>query len=98
MGSGVRGGSLGPLTQLAHLLTFAIEGQSIVLVGFIMLRTCDAILRPHRFGEVSRWSAYRRALGQTGRLYVLVIVILLVGAIYEAFELIYIVKVPEYVP
>jgi hypothetical protein len=90
--------SLGPLTLLAHLLAFAIEGQSIILVGFIMLRTFDAILRPQRFGEVSRWSAYRRALGQTGRLYVVILVILLVGAIYEAFELVYVVKVSEYVP
>lgn len=89
--------SIGSWSLLAHLVTFAIEGQSIILVVFILLRTCDAILRPQRFGETSRWSAYRRALGQTGRLYVLIIVILLVGAIYEAFEILYIVKIPELV-
>jgi hypothetical protein len=37
-------------------------------------------------------------LGQTARLYVLIIVILLVGAVYEAFELVYIVKIPELAP
>jgi hypothetical protein len=90
--------STGSWSALVHLLTFAIEGQSIILVLFIMLRTCDAILRPHRFGETSRWSAYRQALGQTGRFYMLIVVILLVSAIYEAFEILYIVKIPELVP
>ena len=101
----VWGAAFGPLihyigswSPLVHLLTFAIEGQSITLVLFIMLRTCDAVLRPHRFGETSRWSAYRRALGQTGRLYVLIVVILFVAAIYEAFELVYIVKLHELAP
>jgi hypothetical protein len=147
--------SIGSWSPLVHLLTFAIEGQSITLVLFIMLQACDAILstamhkfvpgfrylvilsrsaakaknpvfalqerdssafglrmtnailgmnlrigvlRPHRFGETSRWSAYRRALGQTGRLYVLIIVILLVGAIYEAFGLVYVVRLHELIP
>lgn len=90
--------SIGSWRPVVHLLAFAIEGQSIVLVLFIMLRTCDAVLRPERFGETSRWSAYRRALAQTGRLYVLIVVILLVGAIYEAFEILYIVKIPKLVP
>lgn len=89
---------IGSLSLLAHLVTFAIEGQSIILALFILLRTCDAILRPQRFGEISRWSAYRRALGETRRLYMLIIVTLLVGAIYEAFEMTYIVKIPELVP
>ena len=90
--------TIGSWSPLAHLLTFAIEGQSIIFVLFIMLRTCDAILRPQRFGETSRWSAYRRALAQTGRLYVLIVVVLLVSAIYEAFEMLYIVKIPELIP
>jgi hypothetical protein len=63
-----------------------------------MLRTFDTILRPQRFGTDSRWSAYRRALGQPGRLYVVILVILLVGAIYQGFELVYVVKVSEYLP
>lgn len=90
--------SIGSWSLVAHLVTFAIEGQSIILVLFIMLRTFDAILRPQRFGETSRWSAYRRALGQTGRLYLLIVVILFVSAVFEAFEMLYIIKIPEFVP
>jgi hypothetical protein len=77
---------VGPLALLVHSFILAIEGQSIILAEFIMVRAYNAIFRPHRLGEVSRWSAYRRALGETGRLYMLIIFTLVVGAISHGLE------------
>ncbi|MGY2399415.1 hypothetical protein [Pseudomonas sp. SDO5271_S396] len=76
-------------TLIPHSLTLLIEGQAYVLAAFAVYVQGRMWLWPARYGLVSRWSGYRAGLHATGRLYVLVMLALLIGAVYEALEVIY---------
>jgi len=50
-----------------------------------------AVFKPESVGSTTRWSAYKIGLTRTGRIYLLVALVLAAAAVYEAFEVIYIV-------
>ncbi|WP_424358083.1 hypothetical protein [Methanocella sp. MCL-LM] len=75
---------------LPHLLTLLIEGEAYVIAIFGCLRQAEGLLWPARLGESSRIGGYLHAVRDNIRLLILVTVILVVGALYEAFELLYI--------
>ncbi|CAJ36020.1 hypothetical protein [Methanocella arvoryzae] len=72
---------------LPHLLTLLIEGEAYVIAIFGCLRQAEGLLWPARLGETSRVGGYLRAVRDNVRLLIPVTVILVVGALYEAFEL-----------
>jgi len=73
-----------------HYLTLLIEGEAYVIAIFGCLRQIEGLIWPRRMGETSRIGGYLRAVSDNIRLLILVAVILAVGAVYEAFELLYI--------
>ena len=78
-------------TFLFHYVTLLIEGAAYVLVAFASWVQARRFLQPRRFGLPNHRAGYVAGLRATGRLYVWVVVLLLIGAIYEAFSVIYIV-------
>lgn len=75
---------------LPHLLTLVIEGEAYVIAIFGCLRQAEGLLWPHRLGEKTRIGGYLRAVTDNIRLLIPVAIILAVGALYEAFELLFI--------
>jgi len=69
---------------LLHWVTLAIEGAAYLIVGFAAWVHGRYFLQPKRFGFASRGEGYRAGLVATLQLYVLVVILLVVGAIYEA--------------
>lgn len=76
-------------TLTPHSLTLLIEGQAYVLAAFAAYVQGRMLLWPSRYGRASRWAGYKAGVSSTARLYVLVTLALLVDAIYEAIEVIY---------
>ncbi|WP_025859227.1 stage II sporulation protein M [Pseudomonas sp. CHM02] len=76
-------------TLIPHSLTLLIEGQAYVLAAFAVYVQGRMWLWPHRYGLGSRWDGYKAGVRATGRLYLLVTLALLIGAVYEALEVIY---------
>ena len=77
------------LAMIPHLLTLILEGQAYVLT---MLAACvqgNAFLRPRSVGAEGHGRGYWLGLKDSARLYVLIIVVLAVAAVYEAVEVIY---------
>lgn len=73
---------------LIHWVTLAIEGTAYLVVGLAAWVHGRYFLQPQRFGFVSRRAGYVAGLAATLRLYVIVVVLLVVGAIYEAITVI----------
>jgi hypothetical protein len=76
-------------TLIPHSLTLLIEGQAYVLAAFAAYVHGRMFLWPGRYGLDSHRAGYREGIHATGQLYRLVILALLVGAIYEGLEVIY---------
>jgi hypothetical protein len=74
---------------LIHWVTLVIEGAAYLVVGFAAWVQGRYFLQPNRFGFVSRGAGYRAGLVATLRLYILVVILLVIGAIYEAISVIY---------
>jgi len=81
------------LAMIPHSLTLLLEGQGYILAMFAAYVQWRAILNPKSVGEERRLSAYRVGLTRTGRLYLLVAAALAIAAVYEAFEVIYIIPI-----
>lgn len=77
---------VGPL--LPHCVNMLLEGQAYVLAMLASAIHATAFLSPASVGEKSRLRGYVTGLKQTAQLYVLVIIILAVAAVYEALEVI----------
>lgn len=73
---------------LPHCVNILIEGQAYVLAMLASAIHATAFLSPDTVGEKSRLRGYVVGLKQTAQLYVLVILILAIAAIYEALEVI----------
>ena len=73
---------------LPHYLTLLIEGQAYIIAIFAIIIQGRAFLFPSRTGLASRWSGYKKGLIQSAWLYLPVILLLVIGSVYEAFELI----------
>lgn len=71
---------------LPHSLTLLLEGQAYVLAMFAAFVHAKAFLSPRSVGAKSRLAGYWVGLKMTAQLYVLVIAVLLIAAIYEVLE------------
>jgi hypothetical protein len=49
------------------------------------------VLQPERYGFASRGEAYRKGLASVAQVYLIVVSILAIAALYEAFEVIHLV-------
>jgi hypothetical protein len=79
------------LVMIPHGLTLLLEGQAYILAVFAACRLGQVVLWPESLGLTSRWRAYLAGLRETALVYLLVAIVLLVSALWEAFEVIYIV-------
>jgi hypothetical protein len=77
--------------MIPHGLTLLLEGQAYILAIFAACRLGQVLLWPESIGQTSRWRAYLAGLRETALVYILVAVVLLASALWEAFEVIYIV-------
>lgn len=78
-------------TFLIHWVTLAIEGAAYVVVGFAAWVHGRMFLQPRRYGFATRRAGYVGGLAATLKLYVLVIVLLVIGALYEAITVIHLI-------
>ena len=76
---------------IPHGLTLVIEGQAYVLAAFASYAHGRMFLWPGRYGLESRWAGYKAGGVATVWLYGLVALTLLIGAVYEGIEVIYLV-------
>ncbi|MBI3819495.1 MAG: hypothetical protein HY286_12440 [Planctomycetes bacterium] len=79
--------------DVPHSLTMIIEGQAYVLVMLAAGLHGRAFLFPKSAGVIGHWHGYVEGFKQTGRIYFLVVPILLVAAVYEAIEVIWMVQI-----
>ena len=73
---------------IPHYLTLLIEGQGYIIAAFAIYLHGKSFLFPKSIGQETRWGGYKHGIIQTAWLYVLVAIVLLIGAIYEAIEII----------
>jgi hypothetical protein len=73
---------------LPHLPTLFIEGQACVLAMLGAYIQGRAIFWPKSIGQVGHWKAYVEGVRQTGTLYLFIMAILLISAIYGGIEVI----------
>jgi hypothetical protein len=79
------------LVMIPHSLTLLLEGQAYILAIFAACRLGQVLLWPESLGLTSRWRAYLTGLRETALVYIFVAIVLLLSALWEAFEVIYIV-------
>lgn len=75
--------------MVVHSLTLVLEGQAYVLTMLASYVQGKAFLRPRSVGAERHGAGYRVGLKDSGRLYLLVVLVLAVAAAYEAVEVIY---------
>ena len=76
------------LVMIPHSLVLVLEGQAYVLAMFAVYVHGQAFLRPASVGLTSHLQGYVAGLKLSARLYLLVVIVLAVAAIYEALEVI----------
>jgi hypothetical protein len=74
------------LVMIPHSLTLLLEGQAYILTMLAVYVHGKAFLWPHSVGVASRAQGYVTGLKLSARLYLLVVLVLAVAAIYEALE------------
>ncbi|MGC1377784.1 MAG: hypothetical protein WA821_16245, partial [Anaerolineales bacterium] len=67
---------------LPHLPTLLLEGQAAVLAMLGVYVHGRALLWPETVGQKSRWKAYVEGFRQSGTMYVLIMPVLLISAVY----------------
>lgn len=77
-------------TFLVHWVTLFIEGAAYALVGFAAWVQGRMFLRPQRYGLPNRRAGYVGGLRATLKLYVPILALLVIGAIYEAISVIFV--------
>jgi len=75
--------------MIPHSLTLILEGQGYVLAMFAAYVHWKGVFRPRSIGEEKRTRAYVAGMKKTAHTYLLIALVLAVSAIYEAFEVIY---------
>ena len=78
----------GPM--IPHSITLLLEGQAYVVAMLAVWVHGVALFRPESVGATGHWAGYLEGLRKTARLYLLVAGLLLVAAVYEALEVIFI--------
>ena len=74
------------LAMIPHSLTLLLEGQGYILALLAVYIQGRAFLWPNTAGVAGHGRGYVEGLKRTGLLYVLVILVLLISAIYEVIE------------
>jgi hypothetical protein len=82
----------GWVALIPHSLTWLIEFQAYVLLAFGAYLLGKSWLRPHTVGAPNRRQGYVHGLRQIGWLALPALALLIIGAIYEAFSLVYLVN------
>ena len=78
--------------MLTHSIVLALEGEGYVIAMFAVYLLWKGVIWPKRIGEEKRLSAYLTGIRKTAYIYILITSILAISAIYEAFEVIYILR------
>jgi hypothetical protein len=71
---------------LPHLPTLLLEGQAAILAMLGVYVHGRALLWPETVGQKSRWKAYVEGFRQSGTMYVLIMPVLFISAIYGIIE------------
>jgi len=79
------------MAMIPHSLTILLEGQGYVLAMFGSYLLWARALRSRHYGYPDFKAGYWSGLKANARLYLLIVIILAVAAVYEALEIIYIV-------
>jgi hypothetical protein len=79
------------LILVPHFPTVLVEGLADVVAAFAAYVHGVQVLRPEKHGFASRGEAYWKGLAAVARLYLIVVLILAIAALYEAFEVIHLV-------
>ncbi|MEV0615413.1 stage II sporulation protein M [Nonomuraea sp. NPDC050404] len=79
------------MSLIPHSLTLVVEFQAYVLLLFGACLLGRAWIRPARVGATSRRQAWVRGMRLLGVMWVPALVLFIVGALYEAFSIVYIV-------
>jgi hypothetical protein len=80
------------LVMIPHSITLILEGQAYILTMLAAHIQSRAFLWPKTVGLESRGKGYLEGLKRTGRIYILVILMLMVAAIYEVIEVVIMIK------
>lgn len=80
------------LIMIPHSLTLILEGQAYILTMLAAYIQGRAFLLPKTVGLERRGQGYLEGLKQTGKMYLLVILTLLIAAIYEVIEVVIMIK------
>jgi hypothetical protein len=76
------------LVMIPHSLTLLLEGQGYILALFGVYIQARAFLWPKTAGVEGHWKGYLEGLKRTGKIYILVTLVLAVSAIYEVLEVV----------
>jgi len=71
---------------LPHIPTLLIEGQATILAMLGAYIQGMAMIWPASVGHTSRWKAYWEGVRQTGTIYMFIMAILLISAVYGIIE------------
>ena len=71
---------------IMHSLTLVIEGQAYILAMLGAYVHGRAVIWPRTVGLTSHWHAFVEGVRQTGTLYMLIMVVLAIGAVYGLIE------------
>jgi hypothetical protein len=80
------------LVMIPHSLTLILEGQGYILAILGSFVQGVAFVRPQSVGGAGHRQGYLEGAKRTARLYVLVVIVLAVAAVYEAMEVIAMVR------
>lgn len=69
-----------------HIVTMFIEGQACVLAMLGAYIQGRAMLWPKSMGQISRWKAYVEGVRQTGTIYMFIMALFLISALYGVIE------------
>lgn len=72
---------------LPHLPTLVIEGQACVLAMLGAYIQGRAVIWPGSLGQSSRWRAFVEGVRQSGTLYMFIMPVLLISALYGVLEM-----------
>lgn len=78
---------IGPM--IPHTLTLVLEGQAYILVMLAAFMHARAWTKPQTYGLDSRWHGYLEGLRRTAWTYLLVVLLLVAAAVYEALDVIF---------
>ncbi len=77
--------------MMTHSLVIVLEGQGYILAMFAVYLLWKEVLWPKSRGEKTRSKAYLTGIRKTANIYLLITLVIAISAIYEAFEVMYIV-------